>query len=396
MKSYHEIQNFCLNKYKEFLICNFSNIDFFPLRMNQFGKYKSNELSKNFFQVDSEILELKKNSKEELGYGYEIEWETSNARNSGKNNLPSTIYFSNKSDYLKFIDKENEFFILEEDANLMLEKFPELNTWFLENPSKLISISDDLEKILSIFEFFKKNPRPNLYLRELPIEGIDTKFIERNKSILIEILDIILDSDNILLSEDSIEKRYYLKTKPILIRFRILSDNYSLFPKGVRDISIPISEFKTLVFSEKNVFITENLINFLSFPNQEDSIIICGGGYSVLNLNQLENLQDKEIYYWGDIDMNGFDILSKFREFFPTTKSFLMDTITYQYYSHLAVSTNISIKSIPNNLTRDEFELFDFLSKKQTGNRLEQEKIPFDCVKEKLIHLHTIGYGKSF
>ena len=96
----------------------------------------------------------------------------------------------------------------------------------------------------------------------------------------------------------------------------------------------------------------------------------------------MENLKEKEIYYWGDIDVNGFDILSKLREYFPNTKSFLMDTITYQDYSHLAISTDITVKSMPINLTEDEADLFNFLAKKQTGNRLEQERIPFSFVKE--------------
>lgn len=386
MKSLEEIRKFSLNKYKEFLVSHFTGKEFFPLKFSQFGKYKPSEIAKKFSTINDDILELKKNSKEKLGFGYEIEWEMNNHRNSGKNQFPKSIYFSNQIDYLKFIAKEKEFSILQEDSKRLFEVFPELQSWILQNPMRLVSISDDLEDIISVCNFLKENPKPNLYVRELPIAGIDTKFIEKNSSILKQFLDRILDASNILSSEDNFEKRYFLKTKSNLVRFRILSkQGFSMFPGSIRDISLPFEEFLSLDFFGVKVFITENLTNFLSFPAMENAIIIYGEGYSVINLKALNNLQDLEIYYWGDIDLRGFDILSKFREYFPNTKSFLMDAFTYETFSHLSV--NVETEATPSglkNLTIEESELFDFLKKVQNGNRLEQERIPFDYIQNKL------------
>jgi hypothetical protein len=48
-------------------------------------------------------------------------------------------------------------------------------------------------------------------------------------------------------------------------------------------------------------------------------------GYGFDNLAAALWLQQKDIYYWGDIDTHGFAILNQLRGFFPHAVSFLMD-----------------------------------------------------------------------
>jgi hypothetical protein len=109
----------------------------------------------------------------------------------------------------------------------------------------------------------------------------------------------------------------------------------------------------------------------------DKTIAIFGSGYSVYNLKNVEWFKDIELLYWGDIDVQGFEILSQFRGYFSHTKSVLMDKTTFDTFFEEDSGTQTKVTT-RLNLTDLEQELYDIL---KTNNwRLEQEKIPFDYV----------------
>ena len=87
----------------------------------------------------------------------------------------------------------------------------------------------------------------------------------------------------------------------------------------------------------EKIFITENKINGLTFPDMPLSLIIFGLGYGVQSLKKVEWLKSKQILYWGDIDTHGFSILSMIRHYFPDIRSFLMDKRTLLHFKDMWV-----------------------------------------------------------
>jgi hypothetical protein len=133
----------------------------------------------------------------------------------------------------------------------------------------------------------------------------------------------------------------------------------------------------------KRVFIVENKTNLLtialSMPEIEKTAVIFGSGYKVEYLKKVFWLNNVELLYWGDLDIQGFEILSQFRGYFPHVKSILMDKETFDRFfeKDMGKPSNISINL---NLTDDEKQLYELL---KTNNwRLEQEKIPLEYVNE--------------
>ena len=109
----------------------------------------------------------------------------------------------------------------------------------------------------------------------------------------------------------------------------------------------------------------------------DNTIALFGSGFSVSNLKNVYWFANKELLYWGDIDVLGFEILSQFRGYFRQTKSILMDKPTFDKFFENDSGTPTSISS-QLNLTEKEKKLYDIL---KTNNwRLEQEKIQFDYV----------------
>ena len=355
--------------------------DFFPLKI----KLKSptiNEISSQFSDVIKWVEDLNENDKSNLNYGYEIIEETHTYRLYGTQSIPTHIVIPSFDDAIKLIKKQKETNLFTENLKKLLDKWPCLYNWCIENPHKLYkNIGRNCDKIIIVIEWFKKNPKHYMYLRQLDIAGIDTKFIESHKNIIDELMSIILPTEDINKNTKIFEQRFYLKEKPKMIRFRILDED---FYSDFTDLTVTIYEFEKWRPAFKNIFFTENEINFLSFPLIKDSIIIFGKGYGVEIFKKVEWINDKNVYYWGDIDTHGFNILSIARSFIPNMKSFLMTEDILLFHKDLWAYEDKPFLSEVYNLTTEEHALLSNLQTNYWGEgvRLEQERISYHFVKE--------------
>jgi hypothetical protein len=368
-----EIKKKSENIYKEYLQSVVSSEIFFPkaLRSNK-------SVSSDFNEMRKELAEVIDASKDRKGFGYTIIYKQINTRRHGIQSLPEEISFQTEKDFLKYLHKEKEVDLFCENMQLILSQFPELKDWIKKYPQKVIDNQEEWEDILKVCTYFKANPAPNLYIRELPIQ-VHTKFIESNKAIIKELLDILI-ADFVKTEETDFEKRFNLKYSEPLVRFRILDKAVSqTYFSGIDDLSIPVSQFEQLNLSIKNVLIVENKTNLhtiaLTLPELKNTIVVFGSGYKVENLKNVEWFKQMKLFYWGDLDAQGFEILSQFRGYFPHTKSILMDKSTFDKFSanHTGTRSTITIRL---NLTDEEQELYELL--KANNWRLEQEKIPVE------------------
>lgn len=368
-----EIKKKAENKYCAYLQSIVEGESFRPIVIA--GNKKPNEDTVKF---EKELAELINHSKENKGYGYTIEYQTVKTKQHGLQDIPISISFQSEYDYLRFINKEKETERFRKDVGRIISSFPELKDWIYRYPFKVIENNWDC--LLKICEYFKSNPRPNLYIRELPIQ-IHTKYIEKNKGVIKELLDIII-VEYLNTNEKQFESRFNLKYDEPIVRFRVLDGSISQkYFSGIEDLSIPISQFQCLTLPIQTVYIVENKINMLTFPSKKDSIVVWGHGFGVDVMRNVEWLKTKKIYYWGDLDAQGFQILSEIRTHFSQVISFLMDQDTFDKYYEGDKGTETNVEK-ELCLTQEEMEMFRCL--KESNSRLEQEKIPFKYAMTKI------------
>lgn len=377
-----EIKKKALRRYLDILSSSVQGTPDFPWDIT-FGKVKD---TSNFSALNEEIKKLKSESKAEKGYGYSIEFTSKNDRRLSRQSFPTRIYFEDLTDYLKFIHKEREYYNFMLATQEIIEALPLLQTWVLSNPRKVLDNLDKWDYLIKVCKYFLANPRPNIYIREIPLD-ISTKFIEENKTIIKSLLDILIE-DYVNKDETEFNKRFNLKDDEPLIRLRILDFKIAqkLF-NGINDLSIPQSQFNQQDLPCKRVFVLENktnVLNFLTLPSLEDSVAIFGKGFGVGGLKGARWLANKQIIYWGDIDPHGFQILSQIRGYFPQTQSCMMDLETFREFENLATTGACTGVTELEHLTPEEHLLFNHLSSMEKNNRLEQEKIPHRYALEKI------------
>lgn len=352
----------------------------FPLSL-RLRRPDSRAMSESFDDVRRWIRALEDGSKPRRGFGYEIESTEIDHRQLGRNRVPAGVSIPTRADALRLVGKQKQADRFERLSAATLQVCAELSTWIGRRPMAVLEHGDDWEKILAVLVWFRANPRPGIYLRQLDIAGVDTKFIETRKALLTELLDVVLSPEGVDASaKRQFEGRYGLLSKPPLVRFRILDRRHHI--GGFSDISVPASQFAELKASIQRVFITENDINGLAFPEVRDAAVIFGLGYALDRLAEVRWLHDKAIYYWGDIDTHGFAILDRLRATFPHAASLLMDRETLMEHRSLWVQEEARHPGPLLRLIADEGSVFDMLVEDRLGERvrLEQERIGFGCV----------------
>ena len=356
----------------------------FPKRL-KLKKPTSTELADRFAEVQRWIKNLEREAKY-----YRLVWREVNHRVLGVNKVPAEIWIDSLDDALAFIDKHRDAKRFAELKELSLESQPAVVPWLQKRPLRALALADDWPRLLDIIAWTARHPRPGLYLRQVDIPGVDSKFIESHRAVLGELFDLALPPEAVDQSATGVRgfcRRYGFCDKPIRPRFRILDPGLALLQTGTdQDITVTHDTFARLDIPVNKVFMTENEINFLSFPSTERSLVIFSSGYGFEALAEAEWLRSRRIYYWGDIDTHGFAILDQMRAHFPRAISFLMNRETLQtHQTHWGVEPQQEIRELPR-LTSEETALYDDLRENLFGERvrLEQEKIGFDWLRTSL------------
>lgn len=247
--------------------------------------------------------------------------------------------------------------------------------------------ADDWHRMLAALERFRAHPCPGVYLRQIDAEGVHTKFIEERKGLLAELLDRVLPTEAVDTAAgtgaSAFEARYGLRTKPALVRLRVLDRRHLV--EGLSDLTIPAADLAALRPEVDRVFITENQINGLAFPDARNSLVIFGLGFGLGRLAQVRWLADVDVHYWGDIDTHGFAMLDRLRAGLPHARSFLMDRATLVAHGPVWGQERENERYLAPlaRLIPDEVALYDDLVANRLADRLrlEQERISFGWLK---------------
>jgi hypothetical protein len=362
----------------------------FPLAL-KLRRPDTRAYSAHFEKVRSWIRVLEDGARARRGFGYDIEWIEINHRQLGRNKIPDKVTVPTEADALKLIGMEKEAARFAQLWQSTECSFQILTEWLARKPFVALGHARDWPRILAVLAWFRDHPNSDLYLRQLDIEGVDTKFIESRKALLAELLAVVAaraanQPDSSALT---FEQRYGLKSKPPIIRFRVL--DRSLAVAGLLDVATPAAQFASLAMPARRIFITENEVNGLAFPEVAEGLVVFGLGYGLELLSSAVWMQDREIYYWGDIDTHGFAMLDRLRAIFPAARSLLMDRETLLAHRALWVREDTPFRGPLMRLESNERALFEALVHNRLGDgiRLEQERVSFGWVRQALQEIGT-------
>ncbi|WP_152740131.1 MULTISPECIES: Wadjet anti-phage system protein JetD domain-containing protein [unclassified Pseudomonas] len=359
----------------------------FPMALKLKGP-SSRELTQQFEAVRNWVSQLNAIT------SVRIEWRDVRHPVMGQQRLPQSVWIDQADTAIAWLGKRPEvsrFMAIQAETRA---RQPALLEWLVKSPLRALKLSDEWSRLLDVVQWLQEHPTPRLYLRQVDLAGIHTKFIEAHQNVLSELFELALPEQHIALNVAAgrFTARYGFLEKPVRIRLRLLDASIPLIP-GVSypDITLDTNSFSSLDLKVRQIFITENEINFLAFPPVPNAIVIFGSGYGWEALAQAQWLNHCTLHYWGDIDTHGFAILNQLRGKFAHVESFLMDRATLMAHQALWGDEEKQATHDLTRLTHAERLLFDELrdNRIRPRLRLEQERVGFHWVQAALISMET-------
>jgi hypothetical protein len=237
----------------------------------------------------------------------------------------------------------------------------------------------DYRRLLDLLSFLVEHPRSDLLPRQLPVEGIDTKWLETHRALVVDFVRALRPSSDTGDFFDACG----LRRPPHRIRMRLLCPELRRTLGGLGDIEAPIDELGTIALAPSRALIVENLDTGLALPDVQGTAAFMKLGNSVGSLARVGWLRGVPAIYWGDIDTHGIAILDQARAVLGgrnSVTSILMDEATLLAHRRLwGEEASQHRKSDLPHLTPAERKLFDDLLESTWGPRvrLEQERIPW-------------------
>jgi hypothetical protein len=342
---------------------------------------------------------------------YELETAEVGRRTVGSNRIPVAALFATAEDEIGFVGKAREAAQFRELWADLAALDPLLLGWAARRPLKLLELGSDAVPAARVALWLRDNPAPGIYVRQLGLPGVHTKFIERHRQAIDQLLaavapgsevgevgaDAEVAESDVAGSDAALEngagrtpaarfaRRHGFLHPPELVRFRILDPAMRALG-GARDITVTAEAFSSLQLPVHTVIATENQVNFLALPERPGTLALYGAGYGFSSLRDAAWLRGCEALYWGDIDTHGFRILDQLRAVHPHVESLLMDEETLLAHRDAWGQEPSPSRAVLTRLTSEESALYEGLGNDTYGSavRLEQELINWDWALDRL------------
>jgi hypothetical protein len=324
---------------------------------------------------------------------FEIEHRVVRGRSIGASRVPARTHIRTFDQLCKVLGTADQVKALDCLLEMTSERRPELVDWARQHPLQLLEHEDAWERILATISWIGAHDTRHMYLRQMDVGGVDTKFVEGHHRLITKLLQVYGVEDGGLAEPGSgagavpdFARRFGFLAKPSYVRLRFLDPERSPFPRGISEVTMRSDELAGFDVRAETVFVIENEVSYLAIPEMPCAVAVFGSGFRSAGLGELPWLADTEVVYWGDIDTHGYDILSRLRALLPKVSSILMDHHTLlSHQEHWTVEPSPTHRAL-DHLTESEQAVYQDLVQDVYGRgiRLEQERVRYHAVEKAL------------
>jgi len=308
----------------------------------------------------------------EDGRAFHLRYGSVGGRYVGRSELPSRVRIDTYEQAWRLLGVRKDVERFDEVLRLSAAA-PAAHRWALAHPIRSLALAEEWPALLAALEWLDWHRDTGRYLREIDAPGVDTKFVERHRSVLAEMLGVPA-------SANKFASALGLAVKPGTVRLRFDPQALSL-PAVFTEATFRVEELNALRPQVSRAIIVENEITYLSLPVPAGGVVIWGRGYDAeapASLAWLAGVAERgDAHYWGDIDTHGFAILNRVRTHLPGVRSMLMDRDTLLKHEPRWGAEDRPTNARLPELTDAEEALYADLVTDRFGPsiRLEQERI---------------------
>lgn len=254
---------------------------------------------------------------------------------------------------------------------VLLERFPAAG-----GPDRILKAVDsysevDFDLLLKVADWFRTNNATGLTPRQVPVPGIHAKWLNTRHALITEL--------------SGRETLGLLPRHPARIHFTYLDPAYLAAGRRKHD-SATVGDSFVPAYQPELVIISENKDTAIHFPPHPSAIAMEGEGFGGKTAAAFPwLLEAPRLFYWGDIDAHGYEILDGWRADGVPVQSILMDPATLDTYEPYGTNTDqngqplrpTTPKPLPHLTSAERAVYHRLLDPMWSGHRrIEQERIP--------------------
>lgn len=229
----------------------------------------------------------------------------------------------------------------------------------------------DFDLLMKVADWFRTNDATGLTPRQVPVPGIHAKWLNNRHALIAE-----------LSGRDTLG---LLPRHPPRIHFTYLDPEHLAAGRRKHD-SATVGDSFVPAYIPELVIISENKDTAIHFPPLARAISVESEGFGGKSAAAFPWLIDApRLFYWGDIDAHGYEILNGWRADGVPVQSILMDPATYDSYEPYGTNTDQNgqplrptpPKPLPHLTSAERAVYHRLLDPMWSGHRrIEQERIP--------------------
>lgn len=332
----------------------------------------------NSIDLHNAIKMFLKFEKSENKKGWDIEWEEWISKKIGKQRWPAKVIVNSAEDFLFLIQKEKEILVFNQILTDLKKWRPGITGWLVKYPEVLLRHIDNWVGLCAVVDYLLSNDVTTYYIRNLPVP-VHTKFIEENEGIILSLLQHF-NSENGDIDYTSLVHAVGLKRKPVLFAIRWLDEELAYQnTQGMEVLGITPENLRNRNWEITELWMVENETALFMLPKRKHSLAICSRGKALELLRDITWLNNVKLYYWGDMDEDGYAMLRQCRKLYPHTVSVLMDINALQFHG-AEIRKQPTKYRYPNlsELTLSEANALEKLF--EINGRLEQESLSHEYI----------------
>jgi len=130
--------------------------------------------------------------------------------------------------------------------------------WLVGHPMRALRLAEAWDKLLATVRWIEEHEAPGMYLRQVDVPGVDTKFIERHKGVLTELLDAQLGPACVDGTAPDFAVRYGFLRRPGYVRFRVAGSFRGFSELSVRTPSQPSTPTSSRTLTHRRFALNKN------------------------------------------------------------------------------------------------------------------------------------------
>lgn len=306
----------------------------------------------------------------------EVAWSTRRWSSLGSQEVPEQWLLRDAAEAATALGELPRWQVAEQRFGVLMQHWPVLEPRLRAQMAWLADVdTGEWERFCAMLAWLVEHPASKLFVRQLPVAGLDSKWLEAHTARLGEWLRVLGDAP----VGGDFWQVSGLRRESDRLRLRVLDPVLRACVGGLCDIQAPFDEIAHLDLPVNHVFIVENKQTGLAFDDLPGSVVLMARGYAVDRLSELPWLEAAAaVHYWGDIDTHGLAILGRLRAHLPRVASLMMDEATLLAHRALWVTEpRPHAAEIVDHLDAAEQALYHDLRTDRWGVRvrLEQERI---------------------